>query len=144
MIIRQLIMECGYSGSALKERIYCTYNEKDSALKMAGVLIYTASPDSDGSLGGLVRQGESKNFSQVFKNMLEEATWCSSDPLCIQSTNQGLYSLNYAACHSCALLPETCCEARNCLLDRAALVGTLDERDIGLFSELIANSEVLT
>lgn len=137
MFIRQLIMECGYSGAALKERIYCTYNQKQDPLKMAGILIYTASPDSDGSLGGLVREGESSNFARIFENMLEEASWCSSDPLCIESTGQGFFSLNYAACYSCALLPETCCEARNCLLDRAALIGTFDEPGTGFLSEFM-------
>jgi len=50
---------------------------------------------------------------------------------------EGFFSLNYAACYSCALLPETCCEARNCLLDRAALIGTFDEPGTGFLSEFM-------
>jgi hypothetical protein len=68
--------------------------------------------------------------------MLEAASWCSSDPLCINSTGQGFDSLNLAACHSCSLLPETSCEIRNSYLDRAAVIGTLDQKEIGFLSDL--------
>ena len=104
---------------------------------MAGILIYTSSSDSDGSLGGLVRQGESDLLEGTFRNMLQAASWCSSDPLCIESKAQGFNALNYAACPACTLLPETSCEARNCLLDRAAIVGKPDERSVGFFGELL-------
>ena len=135
LLIRQLSLECGYSGASIKERIYSTYPE--SNIKMAGVLLYTSSPDSDGSLGGLVRQGLPETFEMVFRNMLQEASWCSSDPVCIESHAQGYDALNYAACHACALLPETSCEMRNCLLDRAAVVGTIKDRNRGFFGELL-------
>ena len=135
LLIRQLTIDCGYQEAALKERIYSTY--PDSDLDMAGILIYTSSSDSDGSLGGLVRQGESDLLESTVRNMLQEASWCSSDPLCIESKSQGFNSLNYAACHACTLLPETSCEAANCLLDRASVVGKPTEREIGYFEELI-------
>ena len=67
-------------------------------------------------------------------NALQNATWCASDPVCIQSLGQGPESLNLAACHNCALLPETCCEVGNRLLDRACVIGTLNEPSIGYFS----------
>ena len=135
LLIRQLSLECGYSGATIKERIYSTY--PDSDIKMSGILLYTSSSDSDGSLGGLVRKGLPDTFEMIFKNMLQEASWCSSDPICIESHAQGYDSLNFAACHACALLPETSCEMRNCLLDRAAIVGTLQNRDRGFFGELL-------
>lgn len=135
LLIRQLTIDCGYQEAALKERIYSTY--PDSDLDMAGILIYTSSSDSDGSLGGLVRQGESDLLESTVRNMLQEASWCSSDPLCIESKSQGFNSLNYAACHACTLLPETSCEAVNCLLDRASVVGKPTEREIGYFEELL-------
>ena len=69
--------------------------------------------------------------------MLQEASWCSSDPLCSDSMSQGYNSLNYAACHACTLLPETSCEARNCLLDRVAIVGKHDDRSLGYFGKLM-------
>jgi hypothetical protein len=138
LLIRQFSLECGYSAASVKERIYCTY--PGSAEKMAGILIYTSSSDSDGSLGGLVRQGLAESFEPLFLKMLKDATWCSSDPVCLKSMSQGFDSLNLAACHACTLLPETCCERRNCLLDRVAIVGNKlnpDEPDSGYFSELI-------
>lgn len=135
LLIRQLTIDCGYQEAALKERIYSTY--PDSDLNMSGILIYTSSSDSDGSLGGLVRQGESDLLESTVRNMLQEASWCSSDPLCIESKSQGFNSLNYAACHACTLLPETSCEAVNCLLDRASVVGKPTDRKIGYFEELI-------
>ena len=135
LLIRQLTIDCGYQEAALKERIYSSYPESD--LDMAGILIYTSSSDSDGSLGGLVRQGESDLLESTIRNMLQEASWCSSDPLCIESTSQGYNSLNYAACHACTLLPETSCEARNCLLDRASIVGNRTKKGLGYFEDLI-------
>lgn len=135
LLIRQLTFECGYSGASIKERIYSTY--PDNNVNMAGILLYTSSSDSDGSLGGLVRNGYSDAFEMIFRNMLQEASWCSSDPVCIDSMAQGYDSLNYAACHACTLLPETCCEMRNCLLDRASVVGTIENRKKGFFGSLL-------
>ncbi|MFW5981490.1 MAG: DrmB family protein [bacterium] len=135
LLIRELVLKCGYSSSALKEKIYCTFSE-DNALEMNGILIYTSTSDSDGSLGGLVKEGETGRMEYTLRSLLENSFWCSSDPICIQSTGQGIDSLNYAACHSCALLPETSCECSNTLLDRAALVGTINDKKIGFFSSL--------
>lgn len=134
LLIRQLSVECGYSGASIKERIYSTY--PDSSHKMAGILLYTSSSDSDGSLGGLVRNALPDAFEVIFQNLLQEASWCSSDPICIESKSQGYDSLNYAACHACTLLPETSCEMRNCLLDRGAVVGSIPDRTRGYFGAL--------
>lgn len=137
LLIRQLSLDCGYSAASMKERIYSTFPGSD--IKMCGILVYTATSDADGSLGGLVRMGQKKQLENVFFNMLQEASWCSSDPICIESRAQGYNSLNYAACHACTLLPETSCEMRNCLLDRAAVVGdiNIDDRERGFFEKLI-------
>lgn len=135
LLIRQITQECGYSEASIKERIYSTYPGRVKS--MSGILLYTSSTASDGSLGGLVRMAETDIIEKVLKNMLDQAKWCSSDPLCIESTTQGYNSLNYAACHACALLPETCCESFNCLLDRVAVVGRHDEAgNISGFFEL--------
>lgn len=104
---------------------------------MSGILIYTASSDSDGSLGGLARQGLSEKIRDTMLNMLESASWCSNDPVCIDSQSQGYMSLNYAACHSCSLLPETSCECGNLLLDRGVIIGTSDDASLGYFHELL-------
>ena len=135
LLIRELSFECGYATASLVERIYC--NEKEDEKSMAGILIYTASGDSEGTLGGLVRQGKSDTFPNIIKKALERAKWCSNDPVCIESTGQGRNSLNLAACHACTLLPETSCEEFNLLLDRKLLVGGLDDEIEGFFSEYI-------
>ena len=69
--------------------------------------------------------------------MLENSSWCSNDPICIDSRNQGYASLNYAACHACSLLPETSCECSNILLDRGALIETTNDPSLGYFSALM-------
>lgn len=134
LVINQFSYECGYGSSALRERIYCNLEFPNDT--MNGVMIYTASGDSEGSLGGLVRQGKPGNLETIVYNAIENARWCSSDPICIDTHGQGPNSCNLAACHNCALLPETCCEESNMLLDRAMLIGTLDSPDIGFFRDL--------
>ncbi|MBR5292178.1 MAG: DUF1998 domain-containing protein [Clostridia bacterium] len=134
LLINQLSFECGYGSSSIRERIYCEKATNEHG--MYGVLIYTASGDSEGSLGGLVRQGERKRIEDTIRDAVRNATWCSADPVCIQSLGQGPESCNLAACHNCALLPETCCECGNRLLDRGVVVGDLEDKTIGFFSEL--------
>lgn len=135
LLIKQLSFECGYSVASLCERIYCA--EEVDGKQMAGIFIYTASGDSEGTLGGLVRQGRPDAFSRIFKKAIASAQTCSNDPVCILSRGQGRESLNLAACHACALLPETCCEERNGFLDRGLIVGTFKEKNIGFFKELL-------
>ena len=134
LIINQLSFECGYGSSSIRERIYCekTGNEFD----MCGVLIYTASGDSEGSLGGLVRQGLPGRIEDTIVDAIKNAFWCTSDPVCIQSTGQGPESCNLAACHNCAILPETCCEHGNRLLDRGVVIGKRDNLDMGFFNDI--------
>lgn len=134
LLINQLSYECGYGSSSLRERIYCEQASND--YKMNGVLIYTASGDSEGSLGGLVRQGKKGRIEDTIILAIKNALWCSSDPICIQSEGQGPESCNLAACHNCALLPETCCEFGNRFLDRGMVVGTLADNSIGFFDVL--------
>lgn len=136
LLINQLSFDCGYGSSALRERIYCEKTRDKH--KMYGVLLYTASGDSEGSLGGLVRQGEAGRIEDTIVDAVKNAQWCTSDPICIQSAGQGPESCNLAACHNCTLLPETCCECGNRLLDRGAVVGTLKDKDIGFFKEICA------
>jgi len=137
LLIRQLTAQCGYATASIKERIYSTFNDSDE--KMCGILIYTSATDTDGSLGGLVREGESQIIGNTIKGLLEESSWCSNDPICIESKNQGFRGLNYASCHACTLLPETSCEHFNCLLDRASITGLPENenKDIGFFKNLL-------
>ena len=133
-LITQLSFDCGYGSASLRERVYCELDEPEQP--MQGVLIYTASGDSEGTLGGLVRQGEPDRLKAVIERAIRRAQWCSSDPVCIESAGQGSDNSNLAACHGCVLLPETSCEAGNRLLDRGLLVGTPEHPGIGLFSDL--------
>ena len=134
LLINQLSFDCGYGSSSIRERIYC--EKANDELDMHGLLIYTASGDSEGSLGGLVRQGEKGRLEDTVVSAIENASWCTSDPICIQSDGQGPESLNFAACHNCALLPETCCENGNRILDRGVVVGTLTDSEVGFFNRL--------
>lgn len=131
VLIRQLSFECGYGSASLRERIYC--EDRPDAEPMNGILIYTASGDSEGTMGGLVRQGEPNRLATTFAEGLRVANWCSSDPVCIESTGQGADNANLAACHGCVLLSETSCEEGNRLLDRALIIGSLRDRSCGLF-----------
>ncbi len=131
LLIKQLSFQCGYATASIKEKIYSTIENTND--EMCGILIYTSATDTDGSLGGLAREGSSEKMQTTFENMLQEGSWCSNDPLCIESTGQGFQNLNYASCHACSLLPETSCEANNCLIDRASVVGTPENKDIAYF-----------
>lgn len=134
LMISQLSFECGYSIASLSERLYCS--EETDGKQMAGILIYTASGDSEGTLGGLVRQGRPDAFPRILRKAINNAKTCSNDPVCIMSHGQGRDSLNLAACHACALLPETCCEERNAFLDRGLIIGTFEDPSIGFWSDL--------
>lgn len=137
-LIKELTFECGYSAASIKERIYTTY---DDGMDMSGVLLYTTSSDSDGSLGGLVAQGKTEKIEVIFRRMLDRMEWCSTDPLCIESELHGYKNANLAACHACTLLPETSCELRNILLDRASIRGTLDDLSLGFFEKFYEDEE---
>lgn len=136
LLINQLIFECGYSTASLRERLYVSSYEDT---KMYGLLIYTAAGDSEGSLGGLVRMAEQGKLEQVVRKAIESSNWCSSDPICREigeQGGQGPNGMNLAACHNCALLPETSCEIFNSLLDRGCITShSLD--NTGFFDSLL-------
>ena len=137
LLIKQLSFECGYSIASLKERLYCS-EEREGKI-MSGILIYTSSGDSEGTMGGLVRQGYPDTFPSVFKNAIKSALTCSNDPVCSLSEGQGRDSLNLGACYSCTLIPETSCERYNAFLDRGVVVGTFDHIDTGFYSKQLYN-----
>ena len=135
LLINQLCFECGYGSASLRERIYC--DAEDPSFPMSGVLIYTASGDSEGTMGGLVRQGEPDRLERALIRALRMALWCSSDPICVESSGQGPDSCNLAACHACSLLPETSCEEGNRMLDRVLVVGSPEQPALGFFSDYL-------
>jgi hypothetical protein len=124
VLINQWSLESGYPAASLRERLFVF---EDSV----GLLIYTATSDSAGSLGGVVGQAAPDRLDSTLAEAASAAEWCSSDPICIESLAAGVDSLNLAACHACLLLPEVSCEERNTLLDRAALVGIPGRPDTG-------------
>lgn len=128
-LIRQLSLSCGYGSASLRERLYVDTN----GWEMAGLLLFTSSPDADGTLGGLARQGERRNIVHIFEDSLASMTWCSSDPLCIEGVHAMSEPANGSACHACLLVSETSCEEFNSFLDRALLVGTPSQPELGYF-----------
>lgn len=137
IIIDQLSLDAGYPAAALRERLFVDD-------EVAGLLVYTASSDSAGSLGGVASMAETERLGSALAEGLQRLSWCSSDPVCIESRGSGTDALNLAACHACVLAPETSCEMNNCLLDRALLFGTFEEghESDGLFSGLVTKSSV--
>lgn len=127
--IRRLSLDCGYSSSSIRERLYVS----DGQQPMAGFLIYTSAPDSDGTLGGLSREGRSGRVDSTLMQAVKDLEWCSSDPLCSSEISSFSDNLNLAACHSCSFLPETCCEHFNRYLDRGMVAGLPGEPELGFF-----------
>ena len=129
MLITAVSLECGYPASSIRERIY--------ALPSVGygVLLYTGSSDSEGTLGGLIQVG--RRIHEHIRSALESAELCSNDPVCSQhdprNENEKRY-LHGAACHGCLLIAETSCEQHNDFLDRALVVPTLDNLGVQYFS----------
>ncbi len=132
-LMRQLALECGYNVASLRERIYSQPPEAENG-PQAGLLIYTAAPDSEGTLGGLVKLGEPQTFGYHIAQALQQMCLCASDPLCAEhKPGEGTYSLHWAACHACLFSPETSCECGNKFLDRSVLVPTVAIDNLAFF-----------
>jgi hypothetical protein len=133
-LMRRFALECGYSGASIRERIYALPPEADDG-PMAGVLLYTAAPDSEGTLGGLVALGEPDELERHLNGALGDAALCASDPLCAEHEPdpEGM-TLHAAACHACLFSPETSCERGNRYLDRAVLTDLITGMSIAFFA----------
>ncbi len=132
LLLQSLAMRCGYPASSIRERIYA-----DTQADHFGILLYTGSPDAEGTLGGLVQQA--RHFEDHLAEALRQATLCSNDPICARHTPGKSMEhrwLHGAACHGCALVAETSCEMRNDYLDRALVVPVLGERGAAFFEGL--------
>ncbi len=134
-LMRQLTLECGYTAASIRERIYALAPEHEHG-PMAGILLYTAAPDSEGTLGGLVALGMPDQLGRHLDGALEGMQRCTSDPLCAEHHCVQDHSLHEAACHACLFLPETSCERGNKYLDRSVLVPTVDRDQLAFFSEI--------
>ena len=133
LLIRTIAVECGYSSASLAERIYSGTDDDPRG----GILIYTAVPDAEGTLGGLVSRGEPDELIRITRRALHDAQHCSSDPLCAERLPHAPADfLHGAACHVCLFVSETTCERGNRFLDRRFLVPLHGDEDLALFSEL--------
>jgi hypothetical protein len=129
LLMQSLAMRCGYPATSIRERIYA-----DVINQRYGLMLYTASPDAEGTLGGLVQQARA--IEDHLAAALRSGSLCSNDPVCAQhSPTSDLERrwLHGAACHGCALVAETSCEMRNDLLDRALVTPTLAVPDAAFF-----------
>jgi hypothetical protein len=129
LLVQSIAMRCGYPASSIRERIYVDYENG-----RFGLLLYTASSDAEGTLGGLVTQARHIGFHVAVA--LRAGGLCSNDPVCAEhSPGEGMGGrwLLGAACHGCALIAETSCEMRNDYLDRALVVPTLSVPDAAFF-----------
>lgn len=131
LLIQEISHEAGYSAASIRERVYAKSPAEGSP--MAGVLLYTAAPDAEGTLGGLVALGAPDRLGELIDGALERARICTSDPFCATHLPNGMPtggangdgSLHGAACHVCLFLPETSCDHSNRYLDRTFVVPTL-------------------
>lgn len=130
LLIRELALECGYNAASIRERIYA---DTSGDSPQAGILIYTAAADSDGTLGGLVDLGKPENLERLLSQAIGRAEICSSDPLCSEHRAEKDRSLHAAACHACSFVAETSCENGNRYIDRALIVPTFDAPEANFF-----------
>ena len=134
-LMRQLVLECGYTAASIRERLYWAQPGHNTE-PMAGVLLYTAAPDSEGTLGGLVSLGRPKVLGRHITQALEMMRLCASDPLCAEHLPPADgATLHGASCHACLFGPETSCERSNKYLDRSVLVATLENSELAFFPE---------
>ncbi|MBV6457219.1 MAG: hypothetical protein HONBIEJF_00326 [Fimbriimonadaceae bacterium] len=133
LLVQSMAMKCGYPASSIRERIYA-----NPEINQFGILLYTGSPDSEGTLGGLVQQA--RYIESHLAGALTTGALCSNDPVCSgHSPSKSLEKrwLQGASCHGCALLAETSCEMRNDYLDRALVVPVLGITDAAFFERFL-------
>ena len=135
LLVQTLALRCGYPASSIRERIYA---EETFGEARYGILLYTGTPDAEGTLGGLVQQG--RHIEDHLEDALRSAALCSNDPICAQhapdedATSLPSRHLHGAACHGCSLIAETSCEMRNDFLDRALVVPVLGLEGAAFFN----------
>src|ERR1019366_5516771 len=82
LLITAVALECGYPASSIMERVY--------AIPQVGfgVLLYTASSDAEGTLGGLVQAGG--RIARFVRSALDLGGLCSNDPVCGQHSPENV------------------------------------------------------
>ena len=129
LLVTAVSLECGYPASSIRERIYAgSYGY--------GILLYTGSPDAEGTMGGLVQAG--RQIARHLKSAIDLGRLCSNDPVCAQHAPENQHECRFlhgAACHGCLLIAETSCEQHNDFLDRAFVISTVDSIGAEFFGE---------
>lgn len=128
LLVTAVSLECGYPASSIRERIFAIPDVG------YGILLFTATSDAEGTLGGLVQVGR-RIHEHIYK-ALELGQLCSNDPVCAQHDPANPHErrfLHGAACHGCLLISETSCEQHNESLDRALVVPTVDNLGVEFF-----------
>jgi len=132
-LMRQIVLDCGYNAASVRERLYSRQPGEEGG-PMAGILLYTAAPDSEGTLGGLVALGNPLTLGRHLQQTMESMRICASDPLCSEHRPDLLgRGIQGACCHACQFAPETSCERGNRYLDRSVLVGTFSNSTTAFF-----------
>lgn len=129
LLITAVALDCGYAASSIRERIYAGESGY-------GILLYTATSDAEGTLGGLVQAAD--RIGHYLRQAIELGQLCSNDPVCAQHRPDAWEEDRYlhgAACHGCLLLAESSCERRNDFLDRALVVPTVDGAGSAFFED---------
>lgn len=140
LLITSISLECGYSASSIRERLYCATEPGPAGERTAraGILLYTGSPGSEGTLGGLVEVG--RNILHHLARAADMAMLCSNDPVCAQHApdddQEGRWREG-AACHGCVLIGEPSCERMNQDLDRSLVVPTVETGDAAFLKDWI-------
>jgi hypothetical protein len=121
LLLTAVSLECGYPASSIRERVYALAGGY-------GILLYTGSPDAEGTLGGLVETG--RQIDRHLRAALELGRLCSNDPVCAQHDPPNPHECRFlhgAACHGCLLIAETSCEQHNDFLDRALVIPIIED-----------------
>lgn len=132
LLIQAVALECGYSASAIRERIYCA--DRTAPTPMAAILFSTGTAGAEGTLGGLLEQGRA--LSAHLARAFDQGRLCSNDPVCAAhdpSRDPTERYLHGAACHGCLFIAEPSCEHQNRFLDRALVVPTLGHEGAAFF-----------
>lgn len=132
-LMRQIALECGYTAASIRERLYSRVANQNGG-PMAGLLLYTAAPDSEGTLGGLVELGDPLTLGRHVQQAIDDMKLCASDPLCSEHRpdTHGRV-IHGSCCHACLFAPETSCEQGNRYLDRSVLVDTFTRQGTAFF-----------
>ncbi|HRI08053.1 MAG TPA: DUF1998 domain-containing protein [Nannocystaceae bacterium] len=143
LLLTAISLECGYSASSIRERIYCSPalagagNGASADPGMAGILLSTGTTGSEGTLGGLVEEG--RRLRHHLREAWDLGRLCSNDPVCAThdpATEADDRRLEGAACHGCLYVAESSCERFNRFLDRALVVPTIgNDPELAYFRE---------